>query len=203
MAAPPGRHGQFRDWNHGLVPKLWGLGHVLAPKPPWPGYGPALATLLEGVHLMPAYRQKTFVFNKLWKTLLASVPPVSRRWLTNYRDRDHGAPMIPHMIILTPQQTGYGSVRHIAVSLPYVAGLVDGVKYMEAKDLPRLEGTELRRARAPSLRTLVRWAQKCDSAEQLGERLKRRYDRSLRRRGLAPPGNARADAELDRILGEP
>lgn len=54
MAAPPGRHGQFRDWNHGLVPKLWGLGHVLAPKPPWPGYGPALATLLEGGAVPPA-----------------------------------------------------------------------------------------------------------------------------------------------------
>jgi hypothetical protein len=38
--------------------------------------------------------------------------------------------------------------------------------------------------------------------EQLGERLKRRYDRQLQRRGLAPPGNARAEAELDRILGE-
>ena len=66
-------------------------------------------------------------------------------------------------------------------------------------------GTERRRQRAPraaSMRTLVRWAQKCDSAEQLGERIKRRYDRSLRRRGLAPAGNARAEAEFDRILGE-
>ena len=54
MAAPPGRHGQFRDWNHGLVPKLWGLGHVLAPKPPWPGHGPALATPLEGGAVPPA-----------------------------------------------------------------------------------------------------------------------------------------------------
>jgi len=53
------------------------------------------------------------------------------------------------------------------------------------------------------VRTLVKWAQKCDSAEQLGERLKRRYDRQLQHRGLTPPGNARADAELDRILGEP
>ena len=66
--------------------------------------------------------------------------------------------------------------------------------------------TERRRQgapRAPSLRVLVRWAQRCDSAEQLGERIKRRYDRQLQRRGLAPSGNARADAELDRILGEP
>jgi hypothetical protein len=53
------------------------------------------------------------------------------------------------MIIRTPIQTGYGSIRHVTVSLPYVAELVDGVKYMEAKDLPslgrsRAEG-ELRR----------------------------------------------------------
>jgi hypothetical protein len=53
------------------------------------------------------------------------------------------------------------------------------------------------------MRTLVKWAQKCDNVEQLGQRLKRRYDRQLQRRGLAPPGNARAEAELDRILGEP
>ena len=49
-------------------------------------------------------------------------------------------------------------------------------------------GTEKRRQRAPrapSMRTLVRWAKQCDSAEQLGERLKRRYDRQLQRRGLA------------------
>ena len=57
--------------------------------------------------------------------------------------------------------------------------------------------------RAPSMRTLVKWAQKCDSAKQLGEKLKRRYDRQLQRRGLAPPGNAHAEAEPERILGEP
>jgi hypothetical protein len=49
-------------------------------------------------------------------------------------------------------------VRHVAVSLAHVPALVDGVKYMEPKNLPRLEGTELRRARAPSLRFLVRLA---------------------------------------------
>jgi hypothetical protein len=53
------------------------------------------------------------------------------------------------------------------------------------------------------MRTLVKWAQKCDSAEQLGERLERRYDRQLQRRGLAPPGNARVEAELAEMLGNP
>ena len=44
--------------------------------------------------------------------------------------------------------------------------------------------------------TLVRWAVKCDSAEQLGERLRRRYQRQQRRQGIG------AEAERDRILGE-
>ena len=83
------------------------------------------------------------------------------------------------------------SRRHVAVSLPYAAQLIDGKKYMLPGDVkPPEGGTERRRQRAPrapSMRTLVRWAQKCDSAEQLGERLKRRYDRQLQRRGLAPP----------------
>ena len=48
---------------------------------------------------------------------------------------------------------------------------------MEPKDVPALEGTELRRRNAPSLRVLVRLAQQCDSAEQLGKKLRRRYQR--------------------------
>ena len=70
------------------------------------------------------------------------------------------------------------------MSLPY-AQLIDGKKYMLPGDVkPPEGGIECRRQRAPrapSLRTLVRWAQKCDSAEQLGGRLKRRYDRQQRR----------------------
>ena len=76
------------------------------------------------------------------------------------------------------------------MSLPY-AQLIDGKKYMLPGDLkPPEGGTECRRQRAPrapSLRTLVRWAQKCDSAEQLGERLRRRYQRQQARRGIAQP----------------
>ena len=111
-----------------------------------------------------------------------------------------------HMVIIVPELTGYASIRHVAVSLPHAAQLIDGVKYILPGDVkPPEGGTERRRQtapRAPSVRTLVKWAQKCDSAEQLGERIKRLYDRSLRRRGLAPAGNARAEAELDRIIGE-
>ena len=109
------------------------------------------------------------------------------------------------MVIRTPMQTGYASIRHVAVSLPYVADLVDGVKYMEPKDWQPLEGTELRRARAPSLRFLVRHALKCQSAEELGQRLNRRYQRQRQRQraGIAPPSNAGVVDELAQIPGEP
>ena len=60
------------------------------------------------------------------------------------------------------------------------------MKYMEPKDVPALEGTELRRRNAPSLRVLVPWAQKCDGAEQLGERLRRRYQRQYADAALDP-----------------
>ena len=64
-----------------------------------------------------------------------------------------------HMVVIVPELTGYASIRHVAVSLPYVAGLVDGVKYMELADIKPPEGdTELRRQRAPSLRFLVKQA---------------------------------------------
>ena len=81
-----------------------------------------------------------------------------------------------HMVVIVPELTGYASIRHVAVSLPYAAQLIDGVKYMLPGDVkPPEGGTERRRQRAPrapSMRTLVRWAQACDSAEQLGEKLR-------------------------------
>ena len=85
-----------------------------------------------------------------------------------------------HMVVIVPEPTGYASIRHVAVSLLYVAALI-GEKYMLPQDVRPPEGrTEKRRKRAPrapSMRTLVRWAQKCDSAEQLGDRLRKRFDR--------------------------
>jgi hypothetical protein len=85
-----------------------------------------------------------------------------------------------------------------------VAALIaDGGKYyLERKRLD--DDTEKRRARAPLFTYLVRLALKCDSAEQLGQRLKARYDRQRQRQGIAPPGRGRAEAELaerlDRLL---
>jgi hypothetical protein len=46
------------------------------------------------------------------------------------------------MVNCVPELTGYAGVRRIAVSLPYAAQLIDGTKYMEPADVPRLEGTE-------------------------------------------------------------
>ena len=112
------------------------------------------------------------------------------------------------MVVIVPELTGYASIRHVAVSLPYVAALI-GEKYMLPQDVkPPEGGTEKRRQRAPrapSLRTLVRWAQKRDSAEQLGERLRRRYKRQQQRQGLARPGSraqGEFDDKLDRLLAQ-
>lgn len=115
-----------------------------------------------------------------------------------------------YMVVIVPELTGYASIRHIAVSLPYASQLIDGVKYMLPGDVKPPNGdTERRRQRAPrapGLRTLVRWAQACDSAEQLGEKLRRRYDRQRQRQGIAPPGRGRAEGELaerlDRMLAQ-
>ena len=45
-----------------------------------------------------------------------------------------------HMVIRTPMPTGYAGVRLVFVSVPMVPQLLDGMKYMEPKDVPRLEG---------------------------------------------------------------
>lgn len=56
---------------------------------------------------------------------------------------------------------------------------------MEPQDVKPPEGdTERRRQRAPrapSMRYLVKFAVKCQSAEELGERLRRRYQRQQQR----------------------
>jgi hypothetical protein len=68
------------------------------------------------------------------------------------------------------------------VSLPLVPQLLDERKYMLPGDVkPPEDRTEAYRQRAPSLRFLVRLAVKCDSAEQLGKKLRRRYQRQQQR----------------------
>ena len=54
------------------------------------------------------------------------------------------------MVVIVPELTGYASIRQVAVSLPYAAQLIDGVKYMLPGDVKQPEGgTERRRQRAP------------------------------------------------------
>ena len=104
-----------------------------------------------------------------------------------------------HMVVIVPELTGYASIRHVAVSLPYVAGLVDGVKYMELADIKPPEGdTERRRQRAPSLRFLVKQALRRGSAEQLGKKLRRRYQRQQQRQAEVTRPDRRDGSRLDR-----
>jgi hypothetical protein len=105
------------------------------------------------------------------------------------------------MLIRTCWQTGYGGVVHCWVSLPHVPALIDGQKYLEPHDVkPPQDDTERRRyrSRGPTLRSLVRLALKCDSAEEMGQRLKKRFDRSLRRRGIEPGRDRRGEAAIRR-----
>jgi len=108
------------------------------------------------------------------------------------------------MIILMPQLTGAGVCR-IPVSLPYVPALVDNVKYWEPHAVkPLQDDTELRRyrARGPTLRSLVKLALRCESAEEMGKKLKRRFDRSLQRQGIKTDRSRQAEAELDQLIGK-
>ena len=64
-----------------------------------------------------------------------------------------------HMVVIVPELTGYASIRHVAVSLPYAAQLIDGVKYMLPGDVkPPDGGTERRRQRAPRAHQCARWS---------------------------------------------
>ena len=111
-----------------------------------------------------------------------------------------------HMVVIVPELTGYASIRHVAVSLPYAAQLINGVKYMLPSDVKSPEGNTERRQRtrrSPSFRSLVKLAMRCQSAEGLGERLKRRYDRQRQRQGSGrgPPWRPRARRAPRPVVG--
>jgi hypothetical protein len=102
------------------------------------------------------------------------------------------------MLTRVPMQTGYGAVIFIEVSLPFIEALVadgdlGGKYYMKPKEIE--DATERRRYRhrGPTLRSLVRLALACDSAEEMGERLRQRFERKAAR-------SAPSEAELDRLL---
>jgi hypothetical protein len=76
------------------------------------------------------------------------------------------------MVLFVPELTGYASIRHIAVSLPYAAQLIDGVKYMLPPDVKPPEGdTERRRQRAPRAPSIRQ--HKRDAMGQSGDNLAR------------------------------
>jgi hypothetical protein len=56
------------------------------------------------------------------------------------------------MIIIAIELTGYGTLRYVAVSLPYVAALIDGRKYRLPGDVPPPESRDLRRLRQGRIR---------------------------------------------------
>jgi hypothetical protein len=111
-------------------------------------------------------------------------------------------------LVSVPSESG---VRHRRISVPLVPCLLDNIRYWLPGDLPPPVGEELRplsrpritkAPRTPSLRTLVKHAQKCQSAEELAQRLKRRYRRQQQRAGIVPADNGRAEDELDRLLAQ-
>jgi hypothetical protein len=127
--------------------------------------------------------------------------------------------MPPHMVFVCPFLTTAAQIRRLRISVPLVPCLLDNQRYYLPDDLPPASGEELRpmlrpriaqvkalpRApRAPSLRSLVKLALACDSAEQMGKKLKQRFDRQQRRRGVYARRDitARDLAELDRLIGQ-
>jgi hypothetical protein len=107
-----------------------------------------------------------------------------------------------------PRPDGYAGVQHVPVSLALVPQLLDREKYLMPDDVPPPEIRSLRRLRldkaprSPSMRTLVRWALRCHSAEQLGLKLRQRYERQQRRAGGSPQADAEERRELARLLDD-
>ena len=127
--------------------------------------------------------------------------------------------MQSHMISLVPHLTTNCRIRHVRVSVPLIAALLDNQRYYLPDELAPPVGEELRpmfrprittphdgvsrTPRAPSLRSLVKLALECDSAEEMGKKLKQRFERQQQRKGAGPAPDRAAEAELDRLLGPP
>ena len=93
------------------------------------------------------------------------------------------------LLVVVPSESGTKRVR---ISVPLVECLLDHQRYFLPGELPAPAGEELRpmsrpritkAPRAPSLRSMVKLAVRCQSAEELGQRLKRRYQRQQRAMG--------------------
>jgi hypothetical protein len=107
------------------------------------------------------------------------------------------------MIAVVPMLSGDGAVLlHVHVSVPHIACLIDGKKQHRPSRPAANRDRELRlrrqkaagfaratggKTRAPSLRSLVKLALKCDSAKQMGRKLKQRSEKQQQRRGSPAP----------------
>ena len=85
--------------------------------------------------------------------------------------------MAPSMVSLVTVPSAASGVKRVRISVPLVECLVDDVRYFLPDTLPPPAGEELRpmsrpritkAPRAPSLRTLVKHALKCQSAGGAG-----------------------------------
>ena len=104
--------------------------------------------------------------------------------------------MLPHMIRLMPFLNSDGKITRLRVSVPRIDALLDGGRYVLEEDLPARSGQELRAHRAPRLKTLVRLALRCRSAEELGLKLRRRYEQQRRQ------GARQAEAEAEMLAAQ-
>jgi hypothetical protein len=105
-----------------------------------------------------------------------------------------------------------GGLRTVLISLPMAEPLLDGQRYFRPSESPETPGARfhmskpsperLTRAlhtatpRAPTLRAMVKLVLKCDSAEELGRKLRQRYARPSARQ------RAEDDAELEWLIGK-
>jgi hypothetical protein len=121
------------------------------------------------------------------------------------------------MVRLFPTLDGNSRFGLACISLPLVPALIDGSRYVLEVDLPPKPCRDFRRLRQgkeprpPSLRTLVKWALTCESAEQLGKKIKKRYDQQHQGRYRnGEPGHSHDEAahrnserEIAHLLGDP
>jgi hypothetical protein len=132
--------------------------------------------------------------------------PVGRLVEPDQRAR-HAADMVSFI----PHLTTNCRVRHVRVSAPLIAALTGNQRYYLPDDLAPACGEELRpngptqdhpAKTATRAASLVKTALRCHSAEELGEKLRKRYQRQQQRRGIEPGPDRAAEAALDRLLAE-
>ena len=82
--------------------------------------------------------------------------------------------MTPNMVFLVTVPSAASGVKRVRISVPLIECLVDNQRYWLPEDLPPPAGEELRpmsrpritkAPRAPSLRTMVKLAVRCQSAK--------------------------------------